>query len=242
MHQDQHFEKYDNFVFKDHERHNFNRFHTLHDQKFGGAFGIDNKESMKDSPLILPRDVGEAGFAVEPYRDVPVQMKQLPQWVVWRFEQREAGKKPTKIPYNALQLKGAGLSPWAKARSNESETWCTFETACEVLKRFRELDGLGFCFSPNDGMTGIDLDNCINADGSLTDWAQKVVTEFGHTYIEVSPSKRGLHIFCIGKAVKAGKRVVVKPNGNGDEAIEIYDYTSPRYFTVTGKRFGSAAC
>ena len=47
---------------------------------------------------------------------VPEELRQLPQWVCWRYEER--GGKPTKVPY---QPKGR------LASSTDPETWSRFD-------------------------------------------------------------------------------------------------------------------
>ena len=77
----------------------------------------------------------------------------------------------------------------------------------------------------SDGIAGIDLDHCLTG-GVLEPWAQQIVDRCPATYVEVSPSGTGLHIF--GRAiVGAGRR---------RDGVEVYD--RGRYFTVTGKPFG----
>lgn len=111
------------------------------------------------------------------------------------------------------------------AKSNDPTTWRDYATACEAAKS-SEVDGIGFVFD-GSGIAGIDLDDCIH-DGVLDDWAEEIVAACAGTYIEVSPSGRGLHIF--GRAtVGAGRRL---------GRVEVYD--RGRYFTVTGNRWGHA--
>lgn len=111
------------------------------------------------------------------------------------------------------------------ARSNDPTTWRDFSTACRAAAD-PSIDGVGFMFD-GSGIAGIDLDHCLH-DGALEPWAAEIVTACAGTYIEVSPSGTGLHIF--GRAtVGTGRR------RNG---VEVYD--RGRYFTVTGKRWADA--
>ncbi len=156
--------------------------------------------------LILPDDLAE--------RD---------QWVLWRLE-TIAGRE-AKVPYSVLGHRASSTNP---------RDWAEFEKARTVWRREAErYSGLGFVFSSADPYVGIDLDDCLDATGSLKPWARGVVERFGDTYIEISPSGRGLKIWAIGRlsANVAGVRV-------GDGQIEMYDHS--RYFTVTGRRFNGA--
>jgi hypothetical protein len=85
------------------------------------------------------------------------------------------------------------------------------------------VDGIGFVFSDEDQILGIDLDHCIDSDGQIDQWARVIIDEVD-SYTEISPSGTGVHIIAKGTLPEDGK------NRRGD--VEIYD--SDRYFTVTG--------
>ena len=108
------------------------------------------------------------------------------------------------------------------ASSTDERTWSSFEAA----SMSRVGDGLGFVLN-GDGIACVDLDHCIT-DGVLEPWAQEILDRTPATYVEVSPSGTGLHIFGFA-TVGAGRRM-----GN----VEFYD--RGRYMTVTGKRWGKA--
>ena len=86
------------------------------------------------------------------YPAVPQELKALRQWVLWREKQRDG--KPTKIPY---QVSGV------KAKTDTPETWTDYQSAIEHRDRF---SGVGFVFSEDDPYCGIDLDNCLDANGN----------------------------------------------------------------------------
>lgn len=156
--------------------------------------------------------------------NIPSYLKELDQWVLWKLEQRGNSMKRTKVPY---QPNGR------KARSNDPTTWSSFQSC---LRAFRNggYDGLGFAFSKTDGLTGIDLDHCIEADGLVKAWASDVIDHFPACYTEKSPSGDGIHIWCKGRAVKTGETKWAIPGSDVQQGIEVYDFTSPRYLTVTG--------
>ena len=136
---------------------------------------------------------------------------------MWRYEVRNG--KATKPPF---QTNGNF------AQTNNPETWTDFTTASTTTG----FNGIGFTFAAGDGLVGIDLDHCILSSGELDDWAAELIALFKDTYIEKSPSGDGLHIIVKGKALATGARKWKSENGT-DVGIEVYDYTSPRYFTVT---------
>ncbi len=111
------------------------------------------------------------------------------------------------------------------ARSNDPTTWSDYATAAAAAASTK-VDGIGFMFD-GSGITGIDLDHCL-INGVLESWAQVIVDACAATYIEISPSGSGLHIY--GRAsVGTGRR---------HDGVEVYD--RGRYFTVTGNRWADA--
>jgi primase-polymerase (primpol)-like protein len=77
-------------------------------------------------------------------------MRDLRQWLCWRIEER-AGK-PTKVPYGPLTDE--------QASSTDPKTWASYS---ETITAHREhgYDGIGFVFTPEDDLCGIDLDHCL---------------------------------------------------------------------------------
>ncbi len=147
---------------------------------------------------------------------VPADLRERPQWVGWRAEQRDG--KPTKVPYNART--------GARASSTDPSTWSTFAEAQHACGS-GQYDGIGFVVADADPFTGIDLDNCRNPEtGELQPWAQRIV-ERTNSYTEISPSGRGLHVFVVGTLPHGGRTTPIE-----DGKIELYDDT--RYFTIAG--------
>lgn len=90
---------------------------------------------------------------------------------------------------------------------------------------------MGFVLSWADRLVCIDLDRAL-LDGELRPWAQRIVDRLPETYIEVSPSGTGLHVWGFG-SLERGRRI-----RRGDSSIEVYD--RGRYITVTRKPFQNA--
>lgn len=78
-----------------------------------------------------------------------------------------------------------------------------------------------------NGIGCIDLDHCINPDGTLTYGAQKIVDHYPHNWIEISPSGTGLHIWGT-----APERAGFKREWHG-QSIEFY--SKSRFITITGR-------
>lgn len=153
---------------------------------------------------------------------IPTYLKDRQQWVVWKYENRNG--KLTKVPYQVNNR---------PAKSNVASTWTDFET-CQKAFNTGKFSGIGFVFAEGDGLVGIDLDHCYDADGQLEPWASSIVNEFNDSYIERSPSGDGSHIWCFGSPIKTGLKKWKKEGTELEQGIEVYNYKSPRYFTVTG--------
>src|SRR5689334_7559560 len=115
------------------------------------------------------------------------------------------------------------------ASSTDRATWSTHKNASASTASV----GLGFVLSDTDDIVCLDLDHCLNPlTGRLAPWAAAILRDADATYVEVSPSGDGLHIW--GRAdVRQGRRIR-RPDGT---AVEIYG--TGRYITVTGRRHGS---
>ncbi|MGO9261735.1 MAG: phage/plasmid primase, P4 family [Bryobacteraceae bacterium] len=156
---------------------------------------------------------------------VPDALRALPQWVVWRYEQRDGEGKPTKVPY---QVSGK------LAKSNEPRTWNSFEAVSGAWTRApQRYAGIGFVFSEDDPFAGIDFDDCLGSDGKLKSWARDLLEPFSDTYMEISPSGRGVKVWAQARLDGKGHR---EPYQDG--AIEIYD--RGRFFAVTGRTLNGA--
>jgi primase-polymerase (primpol)-like protein len=133
-----------------------------------------------------------------------------------RWVRRAANKRPLT----------AGGMP---ASSTDPATWSDYKTASASLAGV----GLGFVLSGMDDIVCLDLDHCLNPlTGRLAPWAAAIVRDAGATYVEVSPSGDGLHIW--GRAdVRQGRRIR-RPDGT---AVEIYG--TGRYIAMTGRRHGA---
>ncbi len=158
-------------------------------------------------PKAEPHRIGEL------LDNIPEEMRQRPQWVMWKLEKRNG--KPTKAPYIAG---GVG-----RASSTDLMTWRTFEAAVQALKSGR-YDGVGFVFCSADPFVGVDLDGCRDPEtGEIAEWAQEIIDSFTDVVLlEASPSGRGVHIITRGTC----------RDGINTKAVEVYG--QDRYFTVTG--------
>ena len=164
--------------------------------------------------------VTEPATAVPTFESVPDDLKERDQWVLWRSVKDPSTGKLKKLPF---QCNGRA------AAVDDPLTWSTFEAVETALSQNPgRFSGIGFVFAADDPFCGIDLDNCLTADGQLKPWAQPAAARFFDTYAEVSPSHTGIKIWCKAQLAGIGKR---RPYHDG--AVEVYD--RGRFFTVTGQ-------
>lgn len=135
---------------------------------------------------------------------IPAEMSGKDRWV-----RRNRRKTPLTV---------AGGS----ASSTDPSTWSSLAEA----KASKVGAGLGFVLG--GGIGCIDLDHCFSG-GKLAGWAQEIVSRAPDTYMEVSQSGEGLHIF--GFLPEAPGRNIRRDGRN----VEFY--SAGRYIAVTGDRF-----
>lgn len=146
-------------------------------------------------------------------------LTELKCWVVWKLEENTKGKL-TKIPYQAAH-------PDRKAKSNDPQTWATFDAACATAARAK-VNGIGFVLLTCD-IVAFDIDKCRDKEtGVIHSWAMALVEKAG-SYTEITPSGTGLRI--IGRGV--GARVQRKQQVIDGVSLETFRKTE-RFITVTG--------
>lgn len=121
--------------------------------------------------------------------EAPAAIRDLPAWVVWRFEAVPGGGKPRKIPYYANGGKRHGEQGGPKDRAN----LVTFDAAKTAAAR-RGYDGVGFAALPEFNICALDFDNCIT-DGKIHPQVEALLVD---TYAEFSPSGQGIRLFFKG--------------------------------------------
>ena len=163
---------------------------------------------------------------------IPPALANSFQWIVWSYE--VAGRKNSKfgidkVPYQARD-------PWIKTSRWDISGWTDLETALQCLSDNPHVDGIGYFFSENDGLIGIDFDNCRDPETEeiirkeYEFWIDKL-----DGYTEVSPSGTGIKVWVKGSIdsryfrndESTGFRI---PNFAGG-VIEIY--RRGQYFAVT---------
>jgi len=151
-------------------------------------------------------------YGTSPTADaLPDALVDRDQWVCWRSQQRgQAHQSPDYSRHNAVCVDdGSGYVARLPDGPQGGD--------------INPVDGLGFVFTADDPLIGIDLDDCRNREtGDPTTWASQIITQID-SYTEVSPSETGYHILITGSLPEGRNRA-----GN----LELYDRS--RFFTVTG--------
>lgn len=125
----------------------------------------------------------------------------------------------SKVPYSPMG---------GNAKSNDRNTFGSFSF---TLSKLSGYDGIGLGLF--DGICGIDIDNCIDENGEISELATDIVEKVA-SYSELSPSGRGIHIYFRSDFSYDTKKYYQKTT-----KVEMYlaGQTS-RFLTVTGDKYG----
>jgi P4 family phage/plasmid primase-like protien len=149
---------------------------------------------------------------------VPGTLREREQWIAWRYRWETDREEWTKVPVDARA--GDYASP------TDPSTWTSIEDAVAYHRReATDTDGIGFVFSEEDLLMGVDLDDCRDPDtGQPTDRTKEIIDRLD-SYTTISTSGTGYHIYLKG---------VIPPGADRQrhDGIEMYD--SARFFVWTG--------
>ena len=148
----------------------------------------------------------------------PDEMRNLPAWLVWRFEYHEGEAKPRKIPYYTAGAKRHGK----QGAPEDRQQLTTFDAARTAAAR-KGFDGVGFVPMPEFNICALDFDRCIVNDKLHPDLEPIVA----NTYAEYSPSGIGVRAFVKGQYGNS--------KAHGDPyGFEVF--SSKGFVTFTGNR------
>jgi hypothetical protein len=139
---------------------------------------------------------------------IPAALRRLPRWVC------PSARKVPRQPDGTV------------ASSTDPDTWTDYASARGAANR-----PVGFVLD-GDGIVCVDIDHCLRVDGTPKFAAELIDWWAARTFVEVSPSGEGLHIWGCGE-VPVGRRV--RHDGGRFEV-----YGDGRYVTVTGDRYRNA--
>lgn len=156
-----------------------------------------------------------------PFEEIPDELKQIPQWICWKKVSNNDGTVK-KIPINPKTL--------VHASPTDPTTWTDFNKArVQYIRNKRTLAGIGFVFTKDSGLIGIDLDKVRDPNtGGWNLGVKEFISRFA-SYTELSQSGTGCHIILQGN-LPDGWRKRVSIHGL---SVEMYD--DKHYFVMTGQ-------
>lgn len=169
-----------------------------------------NSNRTQAEPTVLPEGI-------------PLLFRERNNWVNWKI--REVDGKRKKEPVDKAGYRIDITKP---------QNFLSYRQAYETLRQFPSLDGIGFALTPRDGLCCIDIDNALTEGGQLKTQAWLVLKTIGPTYVEYSPSLKGLHVWTKA-TIEQGRRFKNLPEG-----VDVEVYGRDRYMTMTGKGYGCA--
>lgn len=153
--------------------------------------------------------------------NIPAEMQAMPHWLAWLYEYKgtEDKGKYTKTPYDPVHVRPSqtATTPFTDAINGYNQ---------------KKFDGIGFQLT-GSGLVCIDIDDCLSDDGEPNDTAAQILSKTPpDTYVELSPSRRGLHIW--GRGVK-------RNDDCKSQQLHVELYDKARYITVTGGKLAGYA-
>ena len=149
----------------------------------------------------------------------PEDLRALPQWLCWRYEDHPGGGKPLKVPYYARGGRRYGkqgdLADRSKLVSFDAAVAAASETG---------MAGVGLALLPGGSITALDFDGCFDASGRLP---PEIAAIAQRTYAEYSPSGAGVRAFVRGDH---GNR----KSGRRDGGYGFETFASSGFVTFTG--------
>ena len=174
--------------------------------------------------------------AAHPPRPVPFQgdlrnlpdalapLKELPNWVCWRWEwkvNKKGGGKWDKPPFRPN-------NPTSYAKNNDPSTWGTYEQALAVFEA-GHCDGIGFNHSGTD-IAAFDIDKCRDPATGVIAPEAAVIVDRATSYTEMTVSGTGLRVIGYGTGPKLHRKQKLPSS-----PVEIESYRgAERYIVITG--------
>ena len=156
-----------------------------------------------------------------PPMPAPAELLDQPVWVIWRFEPDpdNPNGKPLKVPYYA----NGGKRQGKQGGIDDRRRMTTFAEARDAAVR-RGFTGVGLALMPELGITALDFDNCVDAQGKLPPEIEQIASQ---TYAEYSPSGKGIRAFVRGSY--GNRKSETEGNPYGFET-----FSSKGFVTFTG--------
>lgn len=158
-------------------------------------------------------------------------MRDAPRWFLYRLTWNATAAKYDKAP---CPLDGSERTIDASLPAN----WATYADARAALDRLPRTPErtftLGHWLTAGCGFFLLDIDQCADGAGNLTQFAAQLVAAFPGALVEWSSSRKGVHVIA---------RAEVPPHRSRDAHglhLELYDRDRGIAFGLTGAATGSA--
>jgi hypothetical protein len=177
---------------------------------------MDKRDDQSLKPTILRGD-----FSNPPPALAPLRARR--QWVIWRLTWR-AGHW-TKPPFRCDD-------PYRFASSADPTSWSSYEAAVAAATAG---DGITYVLTPEDPFAAVDVDHVRDpVTGTVETWAQRLLDQASHSYVEISPSGCGLRIWGTAKGEELHRKFELDT-----AALELFRRTR-KPLTVTGLQLGNS--
>lgn len=150
---------------------------------------------------------------------VPEPLRELPGWLMWRYEHYDGEAKPRKIPFWADGTRRHGQQGGPQDRDRLT----TFISARDAAVR-AGFDGVGFAPLKEFGYVFLDFDNCVDVNGGTSAEIERITSR---TYAEYSPSGKGIRAALKGDL--GNHKSATMPDQYGFET-----FSSSGFVTFTG--------
>lgn len=146
---------------------------------------------------------------------LPEYVANTERWILWKKQSRDG--KVTKVPCDK-QAHAVSV--------NDEGNYLSLEDAFTAYENDARFDGVGWVLSSDDDVVGIDFDDVVSEDGTVSQQAWEIVQELD-SWTEFSPSGTGLHTLVRGELADDLKQQGALDDGD----IEMYEES--RFFTMT---------
>lgn len=155
-------------------------------------------------------------------------LKAFDQWVVCEY--RPSQTRPGKTDKVPLDPRTGNQSS-----AHSPTNWLSYEQALEVAQHPLNFPrGVGFVLTGSDPFFCLDIDDCLEPDGSMKPHVQGLLDRFPGAAVEFSYSKRGLHVF--------GSYQGPPPDhGNKHKPLGIELYTAGQFIALGSDARGDAS-
>lgn len=148
------------------------------------------------------------------------------RWIAWDGT-RKANGKLDKAPHDPASGRFASTT--------RPETWGTFEAACAFALKDERMGGVGFVLTDSE-YWALDLDHVIDVQTrQLFPAAADFLEKLGPAYIELGPSRDGLHVLFRGRRPECLHRTTQDDAFGKGTKLEVFGGSSAKYLTATGE-------